>query len=279
MKISTEALKRILFNVALFSGPKTATAGAVLFQVKSGTLTSFTSDDFILYVERVSVESSDEEFVLPLDRVKELTKEIKDSVEEFTEVEGDPVAEDSFWPILVSLGSRDWTNDSSVDFYVNPKRLSNLYRIRLEDKEDQPIGLRHSTYEGQEVLAFIYGPRVRGVITSMKLQTLLTRGCYTWADHDDPDRLEDDSESSSLEELNDPPWDEGPEFAETEGGAKPVEVSDEEIIARFETPEMLDGVRREHHKVAIGTRVQYDTAIVSSAPDHCNEDEWTEFGY
>lgn len=255
MKISTEALRRLLFNVQLFSGPKTATAGSILLRVREDTLTAYASDDFVLYTETIAVSSSDTALTLSLDQVKILTKEIKDSTEEYTEVAGESVAEDSIWSVLVSLGGRDWVSDNSGDFYVNPKRLSNLYRIRLEDKEDQPIGLRHSSFEGQDVLVFIYGPRVRGIITSMSEEVLRGRGCFLWGDVSeltDPGQLED---SVAEEELSEPPpWD-----VESAG---------------------LDGVRREHHKTEPRYRVEYTDAVDTTiAPDHVDKEAFNEYGF
>ena len=210
MRISIEAqdFNRLMYNAQLFSPAKGATGGRAYFDIlQGGSLEMTACDDFVIVRDGAGFETDeylDLQFTLALADIKKLdvlTREIKEPIEleisegklilnpidpksdpeDLESVEVFDIGEpEGFWHSIVNLIEDDHPFAGRPDdLYLNPKRVAQISRMHLEG--DHPIGLRYILNDsGEQMLSFIYGPTIRGVITTQDVAHLEARGAYVW---------------------------------------------------------------------------------------------------
>lgn len=208
--ISVEAVRfnQMLWNALLFTPKAGVTNGRVFFSVRTEShwdLTVFACDDFVVVQDSTPFRNTEQDnavafdntqFALPLAVVKALetatrtiTGDIEISIAEgkFLCLDSDQEVEvpEQIWGDLTELVGTEWApTEFALDFYLNPDRLKQIPRMKIPG--DHPVGFRYALHGDQTMVPFIYGPTVRGVITSMDEKVLIERGVYIWGEDTRP---------------------------------------------------------------------------------------------
>lgn len=308
--VDAEAFTRLLWNANLFT-PKTGVVEAtVFFSIRVGAhwdLTMVACDDFIVVQDSIPFRVTEQDnaviiepmqFTLPRAFVIDFEKEVRKvkGYVEFSVIDGhftarleqtedadDLIMSEKYdtpaqvWGELLEILEAEYSPASEA-CYINPERLKQIPRMKIEG--DHPVGWYLAKGDGQVVVPFIYGPTVKGIITSMNEQKLIERGVHTWGTVADPEvqySVGDKVTVGGIEftkiaepevpfdhgdPSDPPPWDErGPTNIDTNDGKD------------------LQGVRAKHWS-PIGTRVEYtDPVDPDVTPDHVNAEEYEEYGY
>lgn len=290
-------LMELLWNVLLFANKSGATKGDVHFSIDPETkrLYAVACDDFVVVQDNIELTSSDlSYFSFTLDNasVKALEKKSRDwketvdislltsvgeiQVGNFESIKFD-LPDTELWKLLVDVVQTETPSlTAPSDWYLNPDRLKNIPRMKIEghrdpDKRDQPVAFRY--IQGDQImLAFLYGPSVRGVITSMDEEVLKKRG-VTMFDNYVERFTEKHKASNELErrieqapENEGPPWD--------------IDEDNQDKVDPDGFIHDLQGVRaKDYLPENLTAQVQYDAPVSDEAPVHVNEEEFNEYGY
>lgn len=193
--VDPKRLNALCWNAVLFTPKAGSTGGRALFSVARGIFGIQACDDFVAVSDLAeTLEEEDQfgyEFTLSVTDIKKLdvltrtlTEPVELSICEAQLHVLDDVFEtavpESFWMDIVDLIETEHSAAFyAKDVYLNPERLARVARLKTEG--DQPLGLRFELNDsGQEIVRFIYGPTIHGVITSMSEETLRGRGVHTF---------------------------------------------------------------------------------------------------
>lgn len=195
--VDPKALNRLFWNAALFTPKGGATGGRALFAIRDGRMVCFSCDDFVAVADfaefgcDISSGGFDLDFTLAVADIKKLdvmTRSLTEPVELWICEAQLHVLDDvfehespkSFWMEIVDLIEQEHAQAAfPEDLYINSERIARVARLKTDG--DHPLGFRFELDDsGQQIVRFIYGPTIHGVITSMDPEVLRGRDVTTF---------------------------------------------------------------------------------------------------
>lgn len=180
MRVNTESFIRLLQNTTLFTAPKTNVGQVVGLHFFTDSVVGFASDDNVIIEDRVEWEDGNPgpenfyQWYITTKDAKALLKEIQDTGDILPDSETDLMALDiefadcpnpDIWEAIPKITSQTDLRVTQATIDIRPERLAKFSRLKADD--DYPLStlVAHEPTLNKVVMAFRYGPSVRGVMS------------------------------------------------------------------------------------------------------------------
>lgn len=180
MRVNTNSFIRLLQNTTLFTAPKTNVGQVVGLYLYTDSVVGFASDDNVIIEDRVewepdNADNPDGRWYLSTKDAKSLLKYLQDDSDHPTfdllDIDGEvdvtliDCPNPDIWEVIPRITSQIDLRSTQATIDIRPERLAKFSRLKADD--DYPLStlVAHEPTLNKAVMAFRYGPTVRGVMS------------------------------------------------------------------------------------------------------------------